>query len=74
MTTPNDWLTEKENLIAEFNQWLTGWTNTNPRPVELIDQLLEIKPHLEMANKAEFADWWQAVKTAACNDAPMPAH
>lgn len=72
----NDWTDEKEALLTEFNQWLTGWTNSDPRPHRLIDLLLDIKPYIEMANEAEYNEykaWWETVKAAACNGRPMPA-
>jgi len=70
------WIDEKEEFLREFNQWLTRWTNSDPRPYKLIDLLLDIKPYLEMANEAEFNEyraWWETVKAAACSPRPMPA-
>ena len=71
-----DWLTEKEQLINELNAYITGLTNNDPRPYELINGLLDILPYVQMANAGEFPqfrEWWQRLQANACNPAHLPA-
>jgi hypothetical protein len=73
--TPPTWLDQKEAMLLEFNQWLTGYTNSDPRPVDLIQQMLDIQPYIQMANHEEYqllSQWWAEFK-AACNALPTPA-
>lgn len=65
------WIDDKEAMLREFNSWLTGYTNQEPRPTRLIDLLLDIKPYLEMANEEEFrelAAWWGGFKERNSSD------
>ncbi|MEZ4646998.1 MAG: hypothetical protein R3E31_30450 [Chloroflexota bacterium] len=66
----SDWADEKEALLKEFDAWLTAWSNETPRPLALIQQMLDVKPYLQMANEAEFVElraWWQEVKEGVRN-------